>query len=48
MPDWAYLEQKSGQNTVNEWSEHTMKAILLLSTLENASIDYLFGLLYEF
>ena len=47
MPDWAYLEQNSGHNTVKEWSEHKIKAILLLSTLENPYIDSLFGLLYE-
>ena len=33
--DGAYLGQNSGQNSLKEWSEHKMKAILELSTLEN-------------
>ena len=46
--DWAYLEQKSGQNTMKEWSDHKIKAIFELSTLENPYRDSLIGLIYEF
>ena len=48
LPDWAYLGQESCQNTVKEYSEHKIKAIFELSTLENPYIDSLFGLIYEF
>ena len=48
LPDWAYLGQKSGQNTMKEWSNHKIKAIFELSTLENHYIEGLFGLIYEF
>ena len=48
LPDWAYLGQKSGKNTMKEWSEHKIKPIFELSTLENPYIDSLFGLIYEF
>ena len=48
LPDWAYLGQESCQNTVKEYSEHKIKAIFELSTLENPYIDPLFGLIYEF
>ena len=48
FPDWAYLGQESCQNTVKEYSEHKIKAIFELSTLENPYIDSLFGLIYEF
>ena len=27
LPNWAYLEQKSDQNTVNEWFEHQTKVV---------------------
>ena len=42
------LGQKSGKNTIKEWSEHKINAILELSTLENLYIDTLFNLNYEF
>ena len=48
LSDWAYLGQESCQNTVNEYSEHKIKVIFELSTLENPYIDSLFGLIYEF
>ena len=48
LPDWAYLGQESCQITVKEYSEHKIKAIFELSTLENPYIDSLFGLIYEF
>ena len=48
LPDWAYLGQKSGQNTMKEWSDLKIKAIFELGTLENPYIDSLFGLIYEF
>ena len=37
-----YLGQKSGQNTVKEWSEHKKKAIYELSTHENLYTDSVF------
>ena len=48
LPDWAYLRQKSGQKTMKDWSDHKIKAIFELSTLENPYKDSLFGLIYEF
>ena len=45
LPDWAYLGQKSVQNTMKEWSDHKIKAIFELSTLENPHRDSLFGLI---
>ena len=48
LTDWAYLGQESCQNTVKEYSEHKIKAIFELSTLENPYTDSLFGLIYEF
>ena len=33
---------------MKEWSDHKIKAIFELSTLENHYIDSLFGLIYEF
>ena len=33
---------------MKEWSDHKIKAIFELSTLENPYIDPLFGLIYEF
>ena len=42
------LGQKSGKNTMKEWSEHKINAILELSTLENPYVDTLFNLNYEF
>ena len=44
--DWAYLRQKSGQNTMEEWSEHKINATFALSTLENPYIDTMFDLIY--
>ena len=41
LPDWAYLGQKSGQNTMKEWSEHKIYVIFELSAT-------LFNLVYEF
>ena len=32
LPDWVYLRQNSGQNTVKEWSEHKIKASFDLNT----------------
>ena len=48
LPIWAYLGQKSGKNKMKEWSDHKIKPIFELSTLENPYIDSLFGLIYEF
>ena len=48
LPDWGYLGQKSGQNTMKEWFDHKIKAIFELSALENPYTDSLFGLIYEF
>ena len=48
LPHGAYIGQKSGQDTVKEWSEHKIKAIFELSILESPSIDSMFGLSYEF
>ena len=28
LPDWAYLNQKSGPNSMKEWFEHKINAIL--------------------
>ena len=39
-----HLGQKSGQNTVKEWSEHKKKAIYELSTLENLYTDSFFDI----
>ena len=39
-----YLGQKSGQNTVKEWSEHKKTAIYELSTLENLYTDSFFDI----
>ena len=44
----AYLGQRSGQNTLKEWSEHKINAIFELSTLENPCKDSLFKFIYEF
>ena len=38
LPDGAHLGQKSGQNTVKEWSEHKIKVIFVLNALENPCI----------
>ena len=45
LPDWACLWQKSGQNTITEWSEHKINAIFELSTLEKQCMDTLLNLL---
>ena len=45
---WFYSCCRSIQDTVKEYSEHTIKAIFELSTLENPYIVSLFGLIYEF
>ena len=47
LPDRAYFKQKSGPNTVNEWSEHRIKAIFELSTLDFLLVDINFKF-YEF
>ena len=47
LPDWAYLGQKSGQNTVKEWSEHKINNSFELRPLQNPYIDTLFDLMYE-
>ena len=46
--DSAYLGRKLGQNTMDELSDHKIKAIFELSTLEKPYIDSLFVLIYEF
>ena len=48
LPDWTYLKQKSGPNTMKEWSEHKINAIFEFSTLGNPYIDTLFNLIYDF
>ena len=42
------LGQRSGKNTMKEWSEHKINATLELSTLENPYLDTLFNLNYKF
>ena len=49
LPDWAYLGQESCQNTVNEYSsEHKIKAIFELSTLENTYLWILIFFIFYF
>ena len=44
----SLLEQKSGPNTMKEWSEHKINGIFEFSTLGNPYIDTLFNRIYDF
>ena len=42
LPDWAYLGRKTGENTMKEWPEHKINAILELSTLFNLINEFFY------